>query len=88
MNSKCLSKIFRHLHNRRLRTLRESLHTWRCVVTEFNERNLKTSHIEAVAEDIFGADEVMSIQEEQMRAFRAHANLQKYGKYTFELCSL
>jgi hypothetical protein len=85
-----LSKIFRHLHNRRLRTLRESLHTWRCVVTEFNERNLKTSHIEAVAEDIFGADEVMSIQEEQMRAFRAHANLQKYGKYTlsFVLCEI
>lgn len=74
-----LSKVLRHLHRRRLRSLKDAVDTWRSVVTEFNEKNLKTSHIEAVADNLFGLDEVMSIATEQKIAFNLHKKLRDKG---------
>ena len=74
-----LAKVLRHLHRRRLRSLKDAVDAWRSVVTEFNEKNLKTSHIEAVADNLFGSDEVMSIATEQRIAFNLHKKLRDKG---------
>jgi hypothetical protein len=74
-----LSRIVHHLHNRRLRTLKDAVRTWKSVVSEFNEKNLKTSHIEPVAENMLGEDEIMTVFQEQASAFAVHADVAKYG---------
>lgn len=79
ISRRCVSKIVKHLNSERLKMLREACRRWRSVITEFNEKNLKISHIEQWADGVFAANEQLTVEDEQMEAWLAHRKLSVLG---------